>query len=234
MHSDGGEDGQHMNRQDGTGEPGERFRDTAQVDLRQAPAQAVPVRDTQVVGAPPPPGGAHPRPHAGPLPSRRVPAEEPVPAPADAAAQMRTVQRHLDEILAAVPQPDPIELAVLDAQGLLCAEDVVSQRALPAFDQAALDGYAARAADVASASVEAPVELAVVGESAAGADAPSSIGPGLALKVAAGAMLPAGADVVVPAVWTDQGTARVAVQAGLAPGGLPFQVPVRCTALPAP
>ena len=82
--------------------------------------------------------------------------------------RMRTVERHLDEILAAVPQPDPIELAVLDAQGLLCAEEVVSQRALPAFDQAALDGYAARADDVAAATVEAPVELAVVGESVAG------------------------------------------------------------------
>ena len=101
---------------------------------------------------------------------------------------MRTVERHLDEILAAVPQPDPIELAVLDAQGLLCAEEVVSQRALPAFDQAALDGYAARADDVLGASLEEPVELAVVGESLPGASTPSSIGPGLALKVAAGAM----------------------------------------------
>jgi molybdopterin molybdotransferase len=58
----------------------------------------------------------------------------------------------------------------------------------------------------------------VVGESVAGASTPSSIGPGLALKVAAGAMLPAGADVVVPAVWTDQGTVRVAVQAAPPPG----------------
>ena len=78
------------------------------------------------------------------------------------------VERHLDEILGAMPQPEPIELAVLDAQGLLCAEEVVSQRALPAFDQAALDGYAARSDDVAAASVHAPVELGVVGESVAG------------------------------------------------------------------
>src|SRR4051812_14401740 len=108
----------------------------------------------------------------------------------------RAVERHLDDILAAVPEPDPIELAVLDAQGLLCAEEVISERALPAFDQAALDGYAARSDDVAAASVEAPAYLAVVGESVAGVDAPSSIGPGMALKVAAGAMLPAGADIV--------------------------------------
>src|SRR4029450_4114217 len=159
-----------------------------------------------------------------------VPLADPVPSPRNAddgtaapvafpqlsegLATIRTVERHLDEILAAVPQPDPIELAVLDAQGLLCAEEVVSQRALPAFDQAALDGYAARAEDVAGATSQTPVELAVVGESVAGAEVPSAIGPGLVLKVAAGAMLPAGADVVVPAVWTDEGTVRVVVHAG--------------------
>ena len=140
----------------------------------------------------------------------------PVPAPSeeiDGAVQARTVERHLDEILGAVPQPDPIELAVLDAQGLLCAEDVVSERALPAFDQAALDGYAARAADVATASRPSPVHLAVVGESIAGAGSPASIGPGLAHKVAAGAMMPSGADIVVPAVWTDGGMVQVAVLA---------------------
>lgn len=182
---------------DGVGGAFRGNRDTAQVDMPMAPPR------------PTGPGGA---------PSTPVPAVTgPVPLPADgrsdASPLVRTVERHLDEILSAVPQPDPIELAVLDAQGLLCAEEVVSQRALPAFDQAGLDGYAARADDIASATVQEPVELAVVGESVAGAGAPSSIGPGLALKLAAGAMLPAGADVVVPAVWTDQGVARVAVQA---------------------
>ena len=190
-------------------------RDTAQVNLRQGAAlpRSVPhppvhtaARDTQAV--PPPPR----------LPSGPVPAPVrddaplhvtgPVPAP-----QVPTVERHLDEILAAVPQPDPIELAVLDAQGLLCAEEVLSQRALPSFDQAGIDGYAVRAADVAGASPQGPVQLAVIGESAPGAGGPSSIGPGMALKVGAGAMMPAGADVVVPEVWTDQGTVRVTVQA---------------------
>ncbi|TFV62055.1 molybdopterin molybdotransferase MoeA [Geodermatophilus sp. DF01-2] len=137
-----------------------------------------------------------------------------VPPPPAGPAPPRTVEQHLDEILSAVPQPDPIELAVLDAQGLLCAEEVISQRALPAFDQAALDGYAARAMDVEGATPEEPARLSVVGETGAGPSGPASIGPGLAHKVAAGAMLPAGADVVVPAVWTDGGTVTVAVHAG--------------------
>jgi molybdopterin molybdotransferase len=179
-------------------------RDTAQVDLRHGAASPARLRDTQVVGAqqsslPAPRGGS------GPVP---------IPGASSEITQVRAVERHLDEILGAMPQPEPIELAVLDAQGLLCAEEVVSQRALPAFDQAALDGYAARADDIHGATPRAPIELAVVGESVAGASAPSSIGPGLALKVTAGAMLPAGADVVVPAVWTDQGAVRVGTHAG--------------------
>jgi molybdopterin molybdotransferase len=191
----------------GTGGPREP-RDTTQLDLRRgsvgAPRVAVrePIagrgRDTTQLDF-----DRRPAPRA---------AAEPV-EPTDDGARVRTVERHLDEILGAVPQPDPIELAVLDAQGLLCAEDVVSERALPSFDQAAVEGYAARADDVASASRPSPVHLAVVGESIAGSGTPSSIGPGLAQKVGAGAMMPAGADVVVPAVWTDGGMVQVAVLA---------------------
>jgi molybdopterin molybdotransferase len=193
-------------------------RDTAQVDLRQgsAPSRPLPpvhtsARDPQVVAPPP----RRPSAEAPLLPAEDVPLHVTGPVPA---ADVPTVERHLDEILAAVPQPDPIELAVLDAQGLLCAEDVVSQRALPPFDQAALDGYAARAEDVAAATPQSPVQLAVVGETAAGSSGPSGIGPGMAVKVAAGAMLPTGADVVVPGVWTDSGTARVTVMAAPAAG----------------
>ncbi|WP_457073179.1 molybdotransferase-like divisome protein Glp [Modestobacter sp. SYSU DS0290] len=132
--------------------------------------------------------------------------------------RLRTVEHHLDVILGAVPQPDPIELAVLDAQGLLCAELVASELALPAFDQAGLDGYAVRSVDIAAATVEEPVDLAVVGDTEAGSAGAPAISAGLAVRVAVGAMLPAGADVVVPAAWTDQGVARVRVFAALAPG----------------
>ena len=179
---------------DGTGGAPQGYRDTAQVDMPLTP----------------------------PLPTPRSVVEGVVPLPPAESVPLSvicTVERHLDEILSSVPQPDPIELAVLDAQGLLCAEEVISQRALPAFDQAALDGYAARAEDVAGARPAAPVALAVVGEGVAGAGVPSSIGPGLAFRVSAGAMLPTGADVVVPGVWTDQGDVRVEVLAGPPAGG---------------
>ena len=189
--------------EDGTDGTVPGYRDTTALDLRSG----TPVRD---VPAPSPAGDGAPVHETTAIDRGAVPppptTAEPVPP--------RSVEQHLDEILSAVPQPDPIELAVLDGQGLLCAEEVVSQRALPAFDQAALDGYAARALDVEGATPAEPAHLSVVGETVAGPSGPASIGPGMAQKVAAGAMLPAGADVVVPVVWTDGGMATVAVHAG--------------------
>ncbi|GAA5651148.1 gephyrin-like molybdotransferase Glp [Geodermatophilus obscurus] len=182
------------------------YRDTTALDLRRG----TPVRDV-----PAPSSAVEPAAGARVHETTAIePGAMPPPPAAAEPAPPRSVEQHLDEILSAVPQPDPIELAVLDAQGLLCAEEVVSQRALPAFDQAALDGYAARAMDVEGASPAEPARLSVVGETVAGPTGPASIGPGMAQKVAAGAMLPAGADVVVPAVWTDGGMAEVAVHAG--------------------
>ncbi|CAN5257435.1 molybdopterin molybdotransferase MoeA [soil metagenome] len=125
---------------------------------------------------------------------------------------MRTVEEHTDLILAAVPHPDPIELALLDAQGLLCAEEVVSTTSLPAFDHAAVEGYAVRTADTDDASPEDPSMLAVVGEAEPGARTVQSIGSGMAVRMRPGAILPAGADAVVPLGWTDRGVARVAVR----------------------
>ena len=184
--------------------PGQR--DTTALDLRQGtPVRGVPAPSPAVDVVPGAPVHETTAIDRGQV---RPPPATPVPAPPIG------VEQHLDEILTAGPQPDPIELAVLDAQGLLCAEEVVSQRALPAFDQAALDGYAARSLDVEGATPEEPARLSVVGETVAGPSGPASIGPGMAQKVAAGAMLPAGADVVVPGVWTAGGMAGVAVHAG--------------------
>ncbi|MCU1606808.1 MAG: moeA [Modestobacter sp.] len=207
-------------------------RDTTQLDLGQGTPVPRAGTETQLADRLPGGGGSQDTVQV----DRSVFAAERVPSPAVSSGdrapdpsgdsgsvdvsviRMRTVEQHLDEILGAVPQPDPIELAVLDAQGLLCAELVTSSRALPAFDQAGLDGYAVRSVDVAAATVQSPVELAVVGESIAGSGESASISGGLAQKVAVGAMMPTGADVVVPAAWTDQGSARVSVYAALAAG----------------
>lgn len=124
---------------------------------------------------------------------------------------MRSVTEQLDLVLSAAYPPAPVRVAISEAQGLLCAQEVVASSALPAFDQAAVDGYAIRSVDVAAASVEQPVVLPVVGEVAAGSRAAHRLQPGQAVFVSTGAPLPTIADTVVPRATGETVGARIAV-----------------------
>jgi molybdopterin molybdotransferase len=133
-------------------------------------------------------------------------------------SQQRSVDEHLRRVLADLRVPEPIELALLDAQGLLCAEDVLADAPLPGFDNSQMDGYAVRAADTAGATPENPVELPVVGDIPAGSRAPRGVTRGLCLRIMTGAPMPSGADAVVPVEWTDRGVARVRIDRPAEPG----------------
>jgi molybdopterin molybdotransferase len=128
---------------------------------------------------------------------------------------LRTVDEQLERILAAAVRPAPVRVAISDAHGLRSAEEVVSSRPLPGFDQAAIDGYAVRSVDLAGASLAEPVSVPVVGEIPAGSRQPLRLQPGQAVRVATGAPLPTLADAVVPIANTDAGTARLDVHQGV-------------------
>ncbi|APU12738.1 MULTISPECIES: gephyrin-like molybdotransferase Glp [Actinoalloteichus] len=123
---------------------------------------------------------------------------------------MRSVDEQLARVLAAAVRPSPVRVAISEAQGLLCAEDVVAERALPGFDQAAVDGYAARSVDVQQAAEE-PITMPVVGEIVAGSRQPRRLQPGQLVRVNTGAPLPTLADAVVPLDYTDEHPAKVTV-----------------------
>jgi molybdopterin molybdotransferase len=148
---------------------------------------------------------------------------------------LRSVDEQLETVLGGIGAMDPIELPLLDAQGLLLAENVTSELPLPGFDNAAMDGYAVRAVDTRGAADDRPVELPVVGDVAAGARSRSGMGPGLAVRIMTGAPVPAGADAVVPLEDTDRGLARVvihhAAQSGQFVRRAGEDLPARSTAL---
>jgi molybdopterin molybdotransferase len=105
---------------------------------------------------------------------------------------MIPVEKALEIVLAeAEPLPDE-EAAFEDALSRVLAEDVLSDRDLPPFDRAAMDGYALRAADAA----RAPVALEVIGEVRAGQWPDFSVGPGQTVRIMTGAPVPPGADAV--------------------------------------
>ena len=78
------------------------------------------------------------------------------------------------------------------AAGRVLADDVAASRALPGFDNSAMDGYAVRAADV-------PATLPVTGVIAAGADVHelAPLLPGTTVQIFTGAPMPPGADAIV-------------------------------------
>ena len=124
---------------------------------------------------------------------------------------MRTVDEHLAAVIGQLgPLPD-LEVTLLDAHGCVLADDVVSTRSLPPFDNSSMDGYAVRYDDVSAASEGNPVELPVVGDIAAGSDGAYAVNSGLCVRIMTGAPVPAGADAVVPVEWTDGGVARVRI-----------------------
>jgi len=120
---------------------------------------------------------------------------------------VRTVDEHLAEVLSVVQPLAPLELSLLDAHGCILAEDVVAKGPVPSFDNASMDGYAVRVADLATV----PVTLPVTGDVAAGPASPLRVQPGLCVRIMTGAVLPAGADAVVPVEWTDGGVAQVRI-----------------------
>ncbi|MBI1758666.1 MAG: molybdopterin molybdotransferase MoeA [Actinobacteria bacterium] len=127
------------------------------------------------------------------------------------ATPIRTVEEHVQLVLGRIAPPEPIELALLDAQGLLCAEEVLVTEPMPSFANSSMDGYAVRALDVADAAEDNPVVLPVVGDVAAGSRTAQSVAHGVCVRIMTGGPMPSGADAVVPVEWTDGGVARVSI-----------------------
>ena len=122
--------------------------------------------------------------------------------------QVEEAQRLVLEEIAVLPFE---QVAVADVLGRVLREDVCAARDLPPGDNSAMDGYAVRAGDVASASVDRPVRLQVIGDVPAGHPASQTLGPGTAMRIMTGALVPEGADAVVQVELTDGGTEQVAV-----------------------
>jgi molybdopterin molybdotransferase len=121
------------------------------------------------------------------------------------------VEAHLADVLAAVRPMIPVRLGLEEAEGGVLAEDATALCPLPSFDNSAMDGYAVRASDVAAAAPGAPVILPVTTHVPAGDTRTLTLAPGTSARIMTGALLPAGADAVVPVEWTDGGSERVAI-----------------------
>jgi molybdopterin molybdotransferase len=96
------------------------------------------------------------------------------------------------ELVLAQARPLPAEPApIAEAAGRVTAEEVRARVDLPPFASSAMDGFAARAADL-------PGTLRIVGESAAGSPYGAALDSGCVVAISTGAVVPEGANAVVP------------------------------------
>ena len=128
--------------------------------------------------------------------------------------------------IAAAFAPLPAETVPLAAaHGRVLAADVVARITQPPFAVSAMDGYAARAADIE----QVPTTLRQIGDVPAGARFEGTVGRGETVRIFTGAPVPDGADTIVIQENTESDGDAITVRAGapagryIRPAGLDFR-----------
>ncbi|MGL5116794.1 MAG: molybdopterin molybdotransferase MoeA [Beijerinckiaceae bacterium] len=127
-----------------------------------------------------------------------------------------TIDEALAEFAKRAPAVTAMEMLPLaDCDGRILAEDVIAFSPLPAFANAAVDGYAVRHADLGAAcETRMPVQARLQ----AGARDIPALGAGRAIRIFTGAPMPAGADTVFMQEDATADGDHVLLPPGLKPG----------------
>lgn len=119
------------------------------------------------------------------------------------------VAEALGLLQAQAPTPKTETVPLNEALGRTLAQALSSRVDHPSLDNSALDGYACRAADTASATRENPVTLRLVGDVPAGSIFSGAVGAGEAVGIYTGAPIPNGADAIIGVEFTDSSDNQV-------------------------
>ena len=131
---------------------------------------------------------------------------------------MRSVEEHQRAVAELIRARPATTVSLVDAEGLVLADDVTAPVSLPVFDNSGMDGYAVLADDVAAATPDQPVTLPVAEDIPAGRTDIPTLAAGTAHRIMTGAPMPPGATAVVPVEATDAGTETVTISAAAAAG----------------
>jgi molybdopterin molybdotransferase len=107
------------------------------------------------------------------------------------------VQAFLARLVQPAAVSDQEEAALFDALDRVLAQDIISPFSVPPHDNSAMDGFAFDGGLLEAAGVET-IELRAIGTALAGAAWRGIVGPGEAVKIMTGAVMPAGLDTVIP------------------------------------
>lgn len=106
----------------------------------------------------------------------------------------------------------------LNSYGRVLSADVTAAKDVPAEPTSHMDGYAVASADLRDATPSRPVTLNVIDATGPGGRSKVALHRGDAVQVATGAMLPAGADAVIPIELAEAKGKEVDVKSAVSPG----------------
>jgi molybdopterin molybdotransferase len=112
----------------------------------------------------------------------------------------------------------PLLASVDEASGRVLAKQVFAELDVPAFDRAAMDGYALRGAETSGATDYNPLSFTVIGQALPGKPFEDPQLPATAVRIMTGAAIPAGADAVLPAEYAREEKGNVEITLAVAPG----------------
>lgn len=133
-------------------------------------------------------------------------------------AKLTSIEEARRRVLAEASPLETESCSLAEALGRVLAEEIVAAHPLPPFDNAGMDGYAVRAADLVHATPDTPMALDMIEVIPAGRVSSRVLESGQAAKIMTGAPLPQGADAVVQVESTAEEDGRVLVWEAVKPG----------------
>lgn len=124
---------------------------------------------------------------------------------------MLSIAEARQAVLAATPRLDLETVSIPEALGRTLARAIEAHHDAPPFPNSAMDGYAVMAGPAGR-------DLAVVGESRAGAPIAQALTPGQAIRISTGAVLPDGAEAVIRQEDVSARDGHIVTDADTAPG----------------
>ncbi len=132
--------------------------------------------------------------------------------------KVKTIEQ-VFEYIGRFPRMTPENVSLAESVGRILAEDIQSDIDLPDFSRSIMDGYAVRGSSTFGAGEGNPAYLNVTGTVSMGNKPNSSVGPGEAVRISTGGMLPPDADSVVMIEHTEAiDDTTIEVYRSVAPG----------------
>jgi molybdopterin molybdotransferase len=130
-------------------------------------------------------------------------------------AEVTAVVALIDARVQPLP-PEDVDLR--GVAGRVLAAEVTAGVPVPAFDRAAMDGYALRGGETFGAGPYNPLDFEVIGLSLPGRPFAGNVEPGQAVRIMTGAPMPTGADAVLQAENAEESGGRLRVSDAVPPG----------------